>query len=757
MKSLLSRANQRGQASIFMALFISTMILLFAFTTNIGMLVHAKINLQNAADAAAYAGAAVQARQLTSVAYLNYEMRRALKEFMFLATVRSQYSAMPCFPRDASGRPPEYAGPSQCTPLPGNERHDFRFYDPREGNNESLSAAPFIPTTCIIFETENNYCQKAKVPGIPEFKGSGSFGVADPIVSAVKNATNQIILKKTKDCLGRTEINQQFLVAWLFNIYPFQVNSASGMFNIGSDFDDPFDAVGIERLGILPRMALLRARIDNFEEALNLNLAIEGVGGATISDETIAAIKTAAAGKIGLGMDYFERPIQAFLSARNNLPTVSQSNGIFSDIELTELIPNLAGGVAPSEGLQNPPVLVKFNNIEGKASFANSKFISTSVENPGECQQQREIRTIARFPYGITKDPNILTYYAVRLQAKARLLFSPFGTDGTVTISAYSAAKPFGSRVGKALDPETMMHANVNDGTWSFASSSPLVHPNILITSSPTENAKDNGFMRRAHLGYLRGSMLTANSLGQYRRDYGMRLAGAYTPWEVGYYTPPANYQQPDEIGLFADNPDYSAGTFHLFAPIYPVNGGAGTSMSFFRQRVLRYLVDGEVADLQKLEEGQFKPFTEAMLSDGMYATLLSYMEENKLVNNHLIRDPLLNDEPDLLNYARANGQSFTVAALLPPAAQRRQLTSWNTQKTATDADQGIEANSELGVDIGRSGYSVRFVSFASLLAGGRITNDPEAETSNWANPFIRFNAGEAAQRLQDDISKLKH
>ena len=71
--------NQKGQTSLFMALFIFTMIIMFAFTTNIGMLVHAKINLQNAADAAAYSGAAVQARQLTAAGYLNWEMRRALK------------------------------------------------------------------------------------------------------------------------------------------------------------------------------------------------------------------------------------------------------------------------------------------------------------------------------------------------------------------------------------------------------------------------------------------------------------------------------------------------------------------------------------------------------------------------------------------------------------------------------------------------------------------------------------------------------
>src|SRR3989344_8669644 len=94
--------SESGQATIFMALFMSTMILLFAFTTNIGMLVHAKINLQNAADAAAYAGAAVQARQLTHAAYINYEMRRALKEFLYLYMVRGSL-AQTCYPQDQNG------------------------------------------------------------------------------------------------------------------------------------------------------------------------------------------------------------------------------------------------------------------------------------------------------------------------------------------------------------------------------------------------------------------------------------------------------------------------------------------------------------------------------------------------------------------------------------------------------------------------------------------------------------------------------
>src|ERR1051325_1998291 len=78
-----SPGSERGQASIMIGMIVLTFILFFAFVVNTGMLVNAKINLQNAADLAAYAGAAVQARQLNNAAFLNYEMRRQYKKFIF--------------------------------------------------------------------------------------------------------------------------------------------------------------------------------------------------------------------------------------------------------------------------------------------------------------------------------------------------------------------------------------------------------------------------------------------------------------------------------------------------------------------------------------------------------------------------------------------------------------------------------------------------------------------------------------------------
>src|SRR5271170_71906 len=94
-------SSDSGQASIMIGMIVLTFMLFFAFVVNTGMLVNAKINLQNAADLAAYAGAAVQARQLTQISYLNYEMRRQWKKFLFRLYVVGNMS-QDGFPRNGA-------------------------------------------------------------------------------------------------------------------------------------------------------------------------------------------------------------------------------------------------------------------------------------------------------------------------------------------------------------------------------------------------------------------------------------------------------------------------------------------------------------------------------------------------------------------------------------------------------------------------------------------------------------------------------
>ena len=68
------KLKERGQLSIFLGIVLIVLVSFLAFIINVGLFVKAKINLQNAVDAAAFSGAAVQARQLTNIAYLNWEL-----------------------------------------------------------------------------------------------------------------------------------------------------------------------------------------------------------------------------------------------------------------------------------------------------------------------------------------------------------------------------------------------------------------------------------------------------------------------------------------------------------------------------------------------------------------------------------------------------------------------------------------------------------------------------------------------------------
>ena len=168
--------------------------------------------------------------------------------------------------------------------------------------------------------------------------------------------------------------------------------------------------------------------------------------------------------------------------------------------------------------------------------------------------------------------------------------------------------------------------------------------------------------------------------------------------------------------------------------------------------------LNGGPADAGTLE-GKFGDFLSGVMSDYKWSILFGYLQAKNEVVNHYIPDPTMSDNPDLLSYAQSFGQRYTVAGT--SNYERRQMTSWNNQKTSQDQDlaagTAIPQNSELGPDIGRSGYSVRFVSFRSLEAGGRGTNDPIMPDMQWSNPFPRLDAGGAKARIDSDLNKIRH
>lgn len=756
------KRKDSGQTSIFLALFLATMMMLFAFTTNIGMLVHAKINLQNAADAAAYAGAAVQARQLTNVAYLNWEMHRAVKEFMYYYAV-SGNEAQTCFPFNASGQ-----RVGICPARPPSERYSFAIHDPRDIGRSSVEFydSPLVPTVCKVFDPNNNYCQKLNVAGVPQFLGNGSFGNADAIINTVRTTTNIIIGKKIQDCQARADINLYYLIEWLLN--PDAQNPPT-ITSVDLHRPVPIFEPGVspmDKLGFLVRAALLRARIDNLEEKLNLP---PPPGPLTIG--TINGMKNNPHGTEGV--DYYERPIQAFLSANNNLPQAND-NGIFSDIQLTELLPGQAIA-SPSPHLQNAPILAKFNDIKAPVILASSTFTPTNAAlTGGQCNQSRVFLQVPNFPLGVEKEAAIPTYYAVKLRARTKLLFSPFGSDGSIYLSAYSAAKPFGSRVGVHLSND-MQHrtlAEARSNAIDPLNLNIVTIPNPLIRNTSDENSQTGGFISNGNLGYLRAYVgvpvldappggPTTRRISEYEK---LRLAGAYAPWDIGFYTIPANYQDPTSLSAFPNNPVYkrevvggqlTPSYFMLQASALPLNGPQ--DLNFIRNRVIEYI------DSNGQMNAVFANLIISLLDENHFNNLQAYMQNpsyGEYQKTQPIPDPMLNDLPSVLLYARgAGGENYTVAAM--PNAQQKQFTSWYNQHfpDAGNASQGTgELNRNL--HLGRSSYSVRFLSFDSLRTiqnYGFSYHDP-INGQDWhpaGSPLLLI--GNMDSLTQEDLRRLKH
>lgn len=71
--------KQKGQISVFVGLTFLILFTMFAMTVNVAMVVHDKINIQNAADFASVYVAQKQAEQLNAIAHMNYQIRQAHK------------------------------------------------------------------------------------------------------------------------------------------------------------------------------------------------------------------------------------------------------------------------------------------------------------------------------------------------------------------------------------------------------------------------------------------------------------------------------------------------------------------------------------------------------------------------------------------------------------------------------------------------------------------------------------------------------
>ncbi|MBY0369282.1 pilus assembly protein, partial [bacterium] len=195
-----AKRHERGQVAILFALVFTFMFILFAMVVDFGHLVNNKINLQNAADAAAYSGAAWQAQALNRLGQINYRLRQNVKEL----TMRAEVTHMrhnKNFPRGSS----EYnsnGGDPSVEPFMCQQAHGYK----------ALSG--------LKYRFDTNLCKNASPSsgGLPPIVVPPVIADWDPFAVAIAAQIRKIADAGKQECAAAALDNQR-LAQHLVNVY----------------------------------------------------------------------------------------------------------------------------------------------------------------------------------------------------------------------------------------------------------------------------------------------------------------------------------------------------------------------------------------------------------------------------------------------------------------------------------------------------------------------------------------------------------
>lgn len=474
--------NEKGQVSIFLGMSLLVVVTFIAFIVNVGLFVKAKINLQNAVDAAAFAGAATQARQLTNMGHLNWELRNTYKEWML------KYYVFGNIGLDAIENPDGVDNhPNSCNggfALNLGNTMNFRLRQFRGSNCQHHDPNIYdrynVPSICIHYGSSNNICEIVSLPGLPRFNTVGLPSISEQHESFLNN----IVATKSNDCSERSAVNQGAAIMWTYGIG--KPGILPGVPQIAST-----------RIGAWVEAIEIGMRMRNLEYIMNRAPQTSPVCiDPTVNDGNCVNIENFS--NDGNPLPYNERIVKAFFSAYRNLSGGASKEGgnsldMATKFRMRELPPSpllpevtdLSAFLIPSTAplaLQKYYVDLKVMPVNYAIFYTaffstTAKFKNTSVTSEGQCGGLKVAIPVPGYITGFYKNPQVVTYYAVEGETDFVGLFYPFlQTEEDrkgITLSAYAAAKPFGGRIGPALfrsnSSQTEVRQNGNSQNYMTA------------------------------------------------------------------------------------------------------------------------------------------------------------------------------------------------------------------------------------------------------------------------------------------------
>jgi hypothetical protein len=656
----------------------------FSFVVNTGVLVTAKISVQNAADAAAYAGAATQARQLNAISYLNYDMRRQFKKFVYRYAFMGNIAArnFPNLPQPNSVNPAYYGYPKDYFP---------------SSSVSSMQTIPInVPVVCIPLtgtSSMSDNCVKLNLPSSVAqasqfFPGGGGL---TQLTQQFLQATAQIQGMQEAQCGKTSTANLFVLIEWLMrgDISPAAISNVISQMTATNtmsavDKQKLTDTITnlVHGLGLYPRNIINLMRIETLEKFLNASAKKD------IQKDSIESMEGDSQ-----NAEVNERTIQAFKSALSNLnnEVIKHDTVIMQELQNDNQI--IINAVKPSFN-----AYVQYMN-EGSGgtdpTICNSKIIPFRAKSA---------------PAGVVKASTAPVHYAVKISAKAKLLFLPI-KDG-IELEAFASAKPFGSRIGPAnlsdadfvenIKPNPVGSDIINDCTDA------MTKCNVPIMKVlPNETYYSPAYLKT--LIGIGATPVTGGGLSF--KMIGLENGMAPQPIEVGHYNiiPPITQAAEMKYEFLPFAKDGNSKIYRFYAPIFTGGGNPTQKITDFMDEVFGLT--------QVTGTGQFSGVDMMALKATLQSELIAYVTGPLNAGGNLSE----------------HGETTTFAAIELPMAPNTPIAP-NPQKYWLTTSNEVLSSwappySRLSTGPGfrpRFGYSVKFVAMQNLLQGGMNEADSD-------------------------------
>ena len=681
--------DESGQSIILISVVILSFLMFFQFAVSTGLLINAKISVQTAADAAAYAGAAVQARQMNAISFLNYDMRRQYKKFLFrYAFVGSMGNAISSIPQDSTLD---------------------SVFDKREatrGPPPGLIPRPInVPVVCIPLTENlqaNDNCLNVSLPNtIDAIVGNTAGGtqslnsITDALISNLKNiqalqnnlcqGQGQLNLFTTLSWLFRTDLSDTTIKDILTQLYTAQatLNGTGAQPDVGKIVTNL--APLLSGLGLYPRNIINQLRIATLQGFINEPKAI----GMTQDIANSFRTSNTAESK--------ERSLQAFQSALANL-----NDGVF-DSSLVSM-----DEMQPDSMLTLEPVLSDFNVY---IQHMNQTGTSDANHDP-ICASTIDSFPAIGAPVGVRLASAPRVEYAVHLKAFIKphgLLYLP--NSEPLELDAFAGAKPFGGRIGpQALSPNTMVKVIQRQ---PINGASAIDCPSELDCRIPYLSVNDQAKTSMFSMNYMTALRAFAQPDHKTYSAPGIvqaqRYAMAPTIPEVGHYNiipPPLAAMNNQYIPYATDD---KSTIYSFYAPVY---AAGGADVATVVQTFLDKMFQKTQVNVGDNPFGIDKVSLRQLLLDRITA----------YINGTLVSS---------LPGTTENGETLTFAAIqlpMPSDLQPSDKKLWLTKSAEVLSSWGPGAVSGYSP---RFGYSVKFVTMRDLASQGVASDSDDLSTVN--------------------------